>query len=236
VVTAGQEFVPMRGYQERWVYYLCKRCMDVTVSLLLLVIGFPFLLMIGLFIKLDSPGPVLFKQTRVGLRKRTVRGQTCWELGVFGMYKFRTMHTDFDDSAHREYMGGFITGDVSHGEQGKVHKPVETSELTRLGPFLRRSSLDELPQILNVLRGEMSLVGPRPNVPWEVEKYLPWHYKRLEVLPGMTGLAQVRGRSSISFAQMVGHDIEYIEKQSLILDAKILWWTLLFVISGQGAY
>ncbi|MDH4209378.1 MAG: sugar transferase, partial [Anaerolineae bacterium] len=116
-MTAGQEFSPMRTYQERRLYFLCKRCMDVTVSLLLLVIGFPFLLMIGLLIRLDSPGPVLFKQRRVGLRKRTVSGQTGWELGVFGMYKFRTLRTDVDDSTHRAYMGGFITGEVSHGEQ-----------------------------------------------------------------------------------------------------------------------
>lgn len=235
-MTAGQDFVPMRSCQERWFYFLCKRCMDITLSLLLLVLGFPLLLVLGLLIKLDSPGPVLFKQRRVGLRKRRVSGQERWELDVFSMYKFRTLRTEFDANSHREYMGAFIRAGVSGGGEVKVHKPVERSELTRLGRFLRQSSLDELPQVLNVLRGEMSLVGPRPNVPWEVEQYLPWHYKRLEALPGMTGLAQVRGRSSISFAQIVRYDIEYIEKQSLLMDTKILWWTLLFVISGQGAY
>lgn len=122
------------------------------------------------------------------------------------------------------------------GEEAKeVYKPAQAAQITQVGRFLRKTSLDELPQIINVLKGEMSLVGPRPNVPWEVEEYQPWHYERLEVLPGITGLAQVRGRSDISFDRIVKYDIEYMEKQSLILDIKILQWTVLSVIGGRGA-
>jgi len=122
------------------------------------------------------------------------------------------------------------------GEESKeVYKPVQAAQITRVGRFLRKTSLDELPQIINVLKGEMSLVGPRPNVPWEVEEYQPWHYERLEVLPGMTGLAQVRGRSAISFDRIVLYDIEYVEKQSPVLDLKILWWTVKLVLAKEGA-
>ncbi len=100
---------------------------------------------------------------------------------------------------------------------------------------MRKTSLDELPQIVNVLRGEMSIVGPRPNVPWEVEEYRPWHHERFEVVPGITGLAQVRGRSNIDFISLVRYDIEYVEKRSLILDLKILWWTAKGILGGRGA-
>ena len=133
-------------------------------------------------------------------------------------------------------MGDRQSDQTGNGEESKkVYKPAQAAQITRVGSLLRKTSLDELPQIINVLKGEMSLVGPRPNVPWEVEEYLPWHYERLEVLPGITGLAQVRGRSCVSFDHIVRSDVEYVEKQSLAMDLKILWWTAQAVAGGKGA-
>jgi lipopolysaccharide/colanic/teichoic acid biosynthesis glycosyltransferase len=170
------------------------------------------------------------------------------------------MRSDLDDSAHRAFMKAYVGGQIGGDGEGsknaslrrpalkapvngrfgdngdqRIYKPVQTSQLTRVGRILRKTSLDELPQILNVLKGEMSLVGPRPNVSWEVEEYRGWHCERLEVLPGITGLAQVRGRSGISFDRIVEYDIEYVEKQGPALDLKILAWTLITVLFGTAA-
>ena len=117
-----------------------------------------------------------------------------------------------------------------------MFKPFDKNHVTPIGRILRKTSLDELPQLINVLKGQMSLVGPRPNVVWEVEEYKGWHKERLEVLPGITGLAQVKGRSGILFDEIVEYDIEYIENQSLMLDLKILWWTFAAVLVGKGAH
>lgn len=199
--------------------------MDLCLCSLVLLLSWPLWAIISILIRLDSPGPVVFLQERVGKD-----GQR------FRMYKFRTMHSGLDHTAHEAFMRSFVNG--QSGEDGMddgVHKPFENSQVTRIGRFLRRSSLDELPQLINVLRGDMSLVGPRPNVPWEVEEYQPWHCRRLRVLPGMTGLAQVRGRSCLSFDDIVECDIEYIEQQGLLLDLKILGWTIPAVLLGPGA-
>ncbi len=201
----------------------------------------------ALAVRLDSPGPAIFIQERIGKDGRP-----------FKMYKFRTMRHNLDDSMHRAFMKAFVHGEIgprptilphskafrrafavlaagSERPGDEVYKPLQASQVTRVGRFLRKTSLDELPQIFNVLRGEMSLVGPRPNVPWEVEEYQPWHHERLEVLPGITGLAQVRGRSGISFDTIVKYDIEYVENQSLSLDLKILFQTVMTVLSGRGS-
>jgi lipopolysaccharide/colanic/teichoic acid biosynthesis glycosyltransferase len=152
------------------------------------------------------------------------------------MYKFRTMQHNLDDSHHRDFLKAFVNGRVGGDENGgALYKPFQASQITRVGRILRKTSLDELPQLINVLRGEMTLVGPRPNVPWEFEEYRGWHKERLEVLPGITGLAQVRGRSGITFDSIVKYDIEYIEKQSLAMDLKVLWWTAISVLFGTGA-
>jgi lipopolysaccharide/colanic/teichoic acid biosynthesis glycosyltransferase len=146
------------------------------------------------------------------------------------------MQRNVDNTHRRVFMKSFVNGYIGHSDDGRViYKPDQASQITSVGRILRKASLDELPQIINVLKGEMSLVGPRPNMPWEVEEYQLWHHERLEVLPGMTGLAQVRGRSSLSFERIVNHDIEYIEQQSLTLDLKILFWTFTTVIHGTGA-
>ena len=231
-------------------YQIAKRVMDVALCLLVLPVALPLMVICAIAILLDSPGRVLFVQERIGKGGRPFR-----------MYKFRTMRHDLDDSSHRAFMKAFVNGQVGGGEgggggkgslhrvtmkmsvnesfgnngSGRVYKPISSSQVTRVGRVLRKTSLDELPQLFNVIKGEMSVVGPRPNVAWEVEEYRSWHHERLEVLPGITGLAQVRGRSGISFDSIVSNDVEYVEKQSLALDLKILWWTLLTVFVGTAA-
>jgi len=196
---------------------LVKRLIDVTVAAVGLVLCAPLLLLIALAIRLDSPGPIIFRQTRVGLRGRH-----------FEMYKFRSMHVGAEEQQD-------MLADLNEAD-GPIFKIRDDPRLTRVGRILRRLSLDELPQLVNVLRGEMSLVGPRPPIPAEVEKYQEWHKKRLEAPPGMTGLWQVSGRSRLSFDEMVLLDIYYIENWSLWLDFKILMRTIPKVLLGEGAY
>jgi lipopolysaccharide/colanic/teichoic acid biosynthesis glycosyltransferase len=212
---------------QRKEYRLVKRVFDMTICLVFLPLAIVVMAVVGLMIFLDSPGPIFFVQERIGRGERR-----------FSLYKFRTMKHDYDDHTAREYMKAFVTGQIDQDDGDNdqaTYKPKHKDQITRVGRILRKTSLDELPQIFNVLRGEMSLVGPRPNVPWEVEVYRGWHNERLEVLPGITGLAQVRGRSDISFDDIVQYDIEYIEKRSLKLDFQILWWTALAVLQGRGA-
>lgn len=196
---------------------LVKRLIDVTVAAVGLLLCAPLFLLIALAIRLDSPGPIIFRQTRVGLRGRH-----------FEMYKFRSMHVGAEEQ--QDMLAEFNEAD------GPIFKIRDDPRLTRVGRILRRLSLDELPQLVNVLRGEMSLVGPRPPIPAEVEKYQEWHKKRLEAPPGMTGLWQVSGRSRLSFDEMVLLDIYYIENWSLWLDFKILMRTIPKVLLGEGAY
>lgn len=209
----------------RGMYHVIKRAMDLGVSFLILALSFPLWLLIAFLIRLDTRGPVIFIQERIGLDGRP-----------FCMYKFRTLHVNHDSTAHVAYMRSYVNGGSGQTGSGSVvHKPVTASQVTAMGRFLRKTSLDELPQLINVVKGDMSLVGPRPNVPWEVEEYQPWHRRRLEALPGMTGLAQVRGRSCLTFDDIVKYDIEYIEHQNLWLDIKVLLLTPLVVLGGFGA-
>ncbi len=206
-------------------YRIAKRAMDLGVCFFALPFVIPLMVLIALLITLDSEGPMFFVQERIGKGGRRFR-----------MWKFRTMQHNLDDSHHRAFMKAFVNGRIGGaGEGNEIYKPIQSSQITRVGRILRKTSLDELPQLINVLQGDMSLVGPRPNVPWEVEEYRGWHNERLEVLPGITGLAQVRGRSGISFDRIVRYDIEYFEKRSLALDIKILWWTCISVVLGKGA-
>jgi len=207
-------------------YHFFKRMFDLTCTLAVLPFVLPLMALIALIIRFDSPGPALFKQKRVGKNGK-----------LFEIYKFRSMVHRLDDSYHRAFMKAFIQGQIDETsvEGKKVFKPFSDSQVTRVGRFLRKTSLDELPQLFNVLKGDMSLIGPRPNVPWEVEAYKPWHYERLEVLPGITGLAQINGRSSISFDKIAQYDIEYARNQNLWLDLRILWKTFTAVIEKNGA-
>lgn len=202
-----------------------KRILDLVICISSLIILLPFMAFISIAIVLSSPGSPIFIQERVGKNGKR-----------FCMYKFRTMHNDYNSEADRAFMQAYIAGKMDEDAvDAEVFKPDNKSKITRLGKVLRITSLDELPQILNVLKGEMSLIGPRPNVPWEVEKYLDWHQERLRVLPGITGLAQVRGRSSLTFDDLVQHDIEYIEQFSFKQDLQIIWLTVMMVMRGVGA-
>lgn len=196
---------------------LVKRGMDVVGAALGLVLGAPLLALIALAIRLDSPGPIVFRQTRVGAGGKT-----------FEMYKFRSMRKGAEEEMEQ-------LRELNEAD-GPIFKMRDDPRLTHAGRFLRRTSLDELPQLWNVLRGEMSLVGPRPPLPLEVSRYMEWHKKRLEVRPGMTGLWQVSGRSMLSFDEMALLDIYYIENWSLWLDFKILLRTIPRVLFGDGAY
>jgi lipopolysaccharide/colanic/teichoic acid biosynthesis glycosyltransferase len=206
-----------------------KQTMDIVGSALILVLCTPLLLIIALAIKSSSKGPVLFRQQRVGQYGR-----------CFTFLKFRSMRTNNDHSVHKEYATKLIAGQVEHksfnGNSKGVYKLTGDSRVTRLGTFLRRTSLDELPQLVNVLKGDMSLVGPRPAIPYELAAYQTWHRRRvLEVKPGITGLWQVTGRSRVKFDEMVRLDLRYATSWSPWLDIKILMRTPRAVIGGTGA-
>ena len=207
-------------------YKAFKRIIEILLCILSIPIVVPVGIIIALVIRLDSPGPILFLQDRVGKNGK-----------IFKILKFRTMYHNIDDSSHRAYMKKYISGQMKNGSGAdeETFKPFKPNQVTPVGRILRKTSLDELPQLVNVLRNEMSFIGPRPNVTWEVEAYSEWHAERLKVLPGITGLAQVRGRSKITFDEIVQHDLEYIENQSLKLDLQILWWTVSSVIFSRGA-
>lgn len=223
-------------------YFFCKRVMDIIMAVATQIILLPFLMCIATLIKLDSPGPVFFVQRRVGARRRSEDGYTWWEPYAFDFYKFRTMRTDVDQELHRQFMQAYIAGDEEsmyalQPDPGAAtaFKLAGDARITRVGRFLRKTSLDELPQFWNVIKGEMSLVGPRPAIPYEVEMYSTEHMQRLATIPGITGLWQVSGRSELSFDEAVRLDLEYIERQSLWLDMKIMLLTVVAVASGRGA-
>ena len=205
-----------------------KRLFDVLAASLGVVVLSPFLLLIAVAIKLDSPGPVFFKQTRIGEHGRP-----------FEFLKFRSMRTDVDSEAHKAYVQDLIQQNTSLEEAQangqKSLKMVEDPRITRVGRLIRKTSIDELPQLFNVLRGDMSLVGPRPPLPYEVEVYKDWHRQRFDAPPGITGWWQVKGRNRVSFDEMIRMDLYYIEHVSIWLDLKILWLTPRAVITGEGA-
>jgi len=211
--------------QSKRLYCLAKRVFDIVASALLLILLSPLLLAIGIVIKATSPGPAILVQERVGQGGR-----------VFLFYKFRSMYNNIDRTAGMHYAREYINGNQSAlTTNGGVFKPANDKRITPVGRFLRKASLDELPQLFNVLKGDMSLVGPRPYMPYEVDMYKPLHFRRLEVLPGMAGLAQISGRSSLTFQEIVNFDLDYIERRSLLLDLQILLKTLPVVLSAQGA-
>lgn len=205
-----------------------KRTSDIVMASLMFIIALPLWALIALAIKVDSRGPILFGQERVGMDGR-----------VFLCYKFRTMIANADESVHREAYKLNIEGDVranaGDGEQPVFGKVKDDPRITRVGKYLRRTSLDELPQLLNVLKGDMSVVGPRPPIPYEVESYELWHRKRLDVKPGITGLWQVSGRNRLTFEEMVQIDLYYVKNWSLLLDIKIILLTLPAMLRGDGA-
>jgi lipopolysaccharide/colanic/teichoic acid biosynthesis glycosyltransferase len=196
---------------------LWKRAADLIVSAAGLTVLWPLMLLVSLAVKLSSPGPAIFRQERVGRAGRT-----------FAFLKFRTMHTGNDPSGHRSYVTGLIDSDLP---MNKIEDDPRTFPLGRL---LRKTSLDELPQLINVLRGEMSLVGPRPCLPYEAAEYSRWHARRFDLLPGMTGLWQVSGKNDRTFREMIRLDLAYARSLSPWRDLKILFLTPLAVLGGLG--
>ncbi len=232
-----QQVKVLTGGTDKAIYFYGKRLMDVTIAILMLPLLLPLIALIAILIKLDSRGPVFFAQERVGARRRiSMDGRITWEVRNFCFYKFRSMMHNADESLHEAHIKAFVQGTLdksdSDGDSFKLH---EDPRITRIGRILRNTSLDELPQLVNVLKGEMSLVGPRPVPTYEVDEYDAWHHIRLAAPPGITGLWQIEGRSQVSFQEMVQMDIEYIRHQSLGLDLKILLHTFLVIFSGRGA-
>ncbi|HTN22798.1 MAG TPA: sugar transferase [Solirubrobacteraceae bacterium] len=198
-----------------------KRVADVLLAVVLLVAVLPLLLVIGLAIRLDTPGPLFFRQQRLGRDRRT-----------FTVLKFRTMHDGVSPEAHRLYIAKL----AAEGEAGEgLKKLTADPRVTRVGAFLRRTSLDELPQLINIVRGEMSVIGPRPALEYELEHYDPGDYARFDVRPGLTGLWQVSGRNSIGFRGMLELDAQYARTTSARLDATILLRTPLALLRGNAA-
>jgi len=226
--------------KNRDIYYFSKRVLDFVIALVLLSILSPLMLLIAILIKLYSPGPVFFVQERVGAKRQRRGNQSYWQKTTFRCYKFRTMRINADTSLHQAYMRALIDNDQEkmdelQGHNTKIRKLIRDPRVTRPGRILRKLSLDELPQFWNVLRGEMSLVGPRPAIPYEVELYKSWYLGRLQALPGITGLQQVTARSTFDFDEQMRLDIEYIQNQSFLLDLQIMLQTPLVVISTKGA-
>jgi lipopolysaccharide/colanic/teichoic acid biosynthesis glycosyltransferase len=240
VFATASAAIPVHAVEVAWkryprVYFWSKRVFDVLLSAGLLFVLFPLLLAIGSLIKLDSPGPALFIQDRVGVKRRTINNRVVWEVQAFHFYKFRSMVTNADQSLHESYIRAFREGRPNGSGNGSGFKLQNDSRVTRLGRILRKTSLDELPQLVNVLKGDMSLVGPRPVPIYEAALYADSHYERLSAVPGITGLWQTKGRCQVPFEEMLRMDIEYVRRASFWLDAKILLLTIPAVLSGRGA-
>ncbi|MBN1466101.1 exopolysaccharide biosynthesis polyprenyl glycosylphosphotransferase [candidate division KSB1 bacterium] len=209
---------------KKWI----KRIMDIVGASAAIILLLPMMSLIAVVVKVTSPGPVLFSQRRVGYKGKP-----------FTFIKFRSMHKKNNDAIHRDFVRKLINGENVQVKAGAEDDPffkiVDDPRTTRVGRFLRKTSLDELPQFFNVLTGAMSLVGPRPPIPYEVNEYKNWHLRRIsEVKPGITGLWQVSGRSQTSFNDMVRLDIKYAENWSLMMDMKILLQTVKVVLAAKG--
>jgi lipopolysaccharide/colanic/teichoic acid biosynthesis glycosyltransferase len=201
-----------------------RRAIDIGLAALVLLVLSPLLIGLAIAIRLGSPGPALFRQRRVG-----------YGLREFTIFKFRSMRSDADPRGHREYVTALIEGKAADGGRKNLYKLAVDDRITPVGRWIRKWSLDELPQLLNVIAGDMSLVGPRPAIPYEVEKYPSWYLKRFAVKPGLTGLWQVSGRNQRTYEEMVRLDIDYAERRSLALDLSILARTPLTVVARKGA-
>ncbi len=204
---------------------IAMRTLDVVAAGLALLVLAPLLLVVAILVRLDSRGPAIFRQERIG------RG-----LRPFRVAKFRTMRAGVAADPHRAYVEEMIREESeAEGRQKPMMKLAEDPRITKIGRFLRKTSIDELPQLWNVLRGEMSLVGPRPPIRYEVDAYPARAYRRFAVRPGLTGLWQVSGRSLVTFAEMIDLDTEYVERRSLWLNLKIIVLTVPTVLGGKGA-
>jgi lipopolysaccharide/colanic/teichoic acid biosynthesis glycosyltransferase len=211
--------IPVRGVSRIIPVGLVKRSLDLILAFTGMVLAMPVLLGIYLWIRLTSPGPGLFRQVRLGAGRHE-----------FVMYKFRTMRTDADPRVHQEYVRAMAAGEVEKVDG--LYKLHQDPRITKPGRFLRKTSLDELPQLINVLRGEMSLVGPRPVLPFEGELFPDWAADRFEVKPGLTGLWQVNGRNSLTMEEGLRWDLEYVTTRSVRLDLLIIFKTIPALLGG----
>ena len=221
--------VPDHADRERGVGHranrVAKRLIDIVVAGLMLLLLSPVMVVIALMIRLTSPGRALFQQVRIGQSQ-----------SPFVMLKFRSMHQGFDDAIHRAYVTSMLIERAAPADaKPGIYKLTSDPRVTSIGKFLRKTSLDELPQLVNVLRGEMSLVGPRPVLPWEAELFEPRHQVRFAVQPGITGLWQVTGRSALTMQQALDLDVEYVRRRTVLLDLAILLRTIPTVLLSRGA-
>ena len=216
--TISRLVVPVRRTTKR----TAKRAIDIAGAVIGLVVLSPLLALVAVAVRLDSPGPAVFRQARLGIDQQP-----------FVVYKFRSMRVDADPVVHRQ----FLTNQAEEVKQLPVKhfKVINDNRVTRVGSLIRQLSIDELPQLVNVLRGEMSLVGPRPDMDYALEHYQPHHFRRFDVKPGITGLWQVSGRSRLSYLEMLDLDVEYADTWSIGLDLRILAKTLLVVAALDKA-
>ena len=215
------------GVHRLSTYQWWKGVFDRILAFIAIVASSPLLAIIAIMIKLDSPGSAIFRREQVRENGR-----------IFTAYKFRTMYTNNDDQVYKAYIAKYVLEDAPYAIDNngqEVYKVVDDPRVTRFGALLRKTNLDELPQLFNVLKGEMSFVGPRPDIPFAVAMYKDWHMKRICIKPGITGLWQVYGRKELSFEDMVRLDIEYIGRQSMFLDAKILMLTVGTILKRDGS-
>ena len=226
---AGIPMVMLADLPSKTVSYPLKRLFDIIGSLTAIIVLSPLFALIAAGIKLSSPGPVFFKQTRIGREGRP-----------FNFYKFRSMHTGNASTQHKEFVQNFIRGNntdkKSSKDEIKIFKITDDPRIFPFGRFIRKTSLDEFPQFFNVLRGDMTLVGPRPCLPYEWEIYESWHKNRLNCLPGCTGIWQALGRSTVSFEEMVLLDLYYVSNTSIFLDIRIILNTFPVIFLGKGAF
>lgn len=223
-------------------YWGLKRMLDFFLAAAAGIVLAPIGAIIAAAVKLDSNGPIIYSQERVRAQRMTVGSRTAWRLTTFRFYKFRTMKVDAPEDLHKNYMAAYIAGDETElaelqptGEINGSYKLAADPRITRVGKFLRSTSLDEIPQLWNVLRGDMSLVGPRPALAYEVDHYDDWHFRRFTTPGGITGWWQVNGRSETSFSEMIELDLEYISRRSTLFDFRIIAATLPVVLTGRGA-
>ena len=222
----GLPMIRLCSQKNSWVFNKIKHGLDALITLPLFLLLLPLFVVIGISIKLSSPGPVFYRAKAIGKNGKQ-----------FIMYKFRSMKIDNGCDVHKNYVTKLIKGEIrGEGNEGQVFKITDDPRITFVGKLLRKFSLDELPQLINVLKGDMSLVGPRPCLPYEFEVYKDWHKKRLSIRPGISGLWQIAGRSAVTFEDMVMLDLYYIYNRSVLMDMNVLYETFFAVVGKRGAY
>lgn len=222
----GISMIRLCSQKNIWFYNKVKHFVDALISLPVFLVFVPFFIVMGFVIKMNSKGPVFYRARAIGKNGKE-----------FTMYKFRSMRVEDGSSIHKEYVTKLIKGEISYeGKKDQVFKITEDPRITSVGRFIRKFSIDELPQIINVLKGDMSLVGPRPCLPYEYEVYSDWHKKRMSVRPGVTGLWQVAGRSAVTFEDMVLLDLYYIYNRRIMMDMSIIYETVFTVLGKRGAH